>query len=193
MKAQELADFRLVGGTALSLHLGHRLSVDIDLFTDKLYGTADFDSIEALLTNQFGYIEPSPGPVGLGRSYFIGNKTNDSLKLDIYYTDTFIESPYVKDGIRMATTGEITARKVDVVSRGARKKDFWDLHELMDLYAIDEMLSLHEKRHPYGHDRTHILQQFINFEKADNDLNPICLKGKHWELIKYEIAQALPI
>ncbi|WP_344849038.1 nucleotidyl transferase AbiEii/AbiGii toxin family protein [Pedobacter jeongneungensis] len=32
MQAPELAAFRLVGGTALSLYLGHRLSVDIDLF-----------------------------------------------------------------------------------------------------------------------------------------------------------------
>jgi len=30
-----LADFRLVGGTALSLQRGHRISDDIDLFTDK--------------------------------------------------------------------------------------------------------------------------------------------------------------
>ena len=34
MQAEELNEFRLVGGTALSLQLGHRMSVDIDLFTD---------------------------------------------------------------------------------------------------------------------------------------------------------------
>lgn len=37
--------FRLVGGTALSLYRGHRKSVDIDLFTDDIYGTIDFDAI----------------------------------------------------------------------------------------------------------------------------------------------------
>jgi nucleotidyltransferase AbiEii toxin of type IV toxin-antitoxin system len=35
MKAKEFEDFRLVGGTSLSLQRGHRLSVDIDLFTDS--------------------------------------------------------------------------------------------------------------------------------------------------------------
>jgi hypothetical protein len=30
MSAEEFRDFRLVGGKALSLHLGHRMSVDID-------------------------------------------------------------------------------------------------------------------------------------------------------------------
>ncbi|MFC0517303.1 hypothetical protein ACFFGT_24040 [Mucilaginibacter angelicae] len=29
MKADELKDFRLVGGTALSLYLGHRISVEL--------------------------------------------------------------------------------------------------------------------------------------------------------------------
>ena len=34
--------FRLVGGTNLSLRLGHRLSVDIDLFTDAVYRSLDY-------------------------------------------------------------------------------------------------------------------------------------------------------
>lgn len=46
MIANEFTDFRVVGGTALSLHRGHRMSVDIDLFTDSDYGTVDFDAID---------------------------------------------------------------------------------------------------------------------------------------------------
>ncbi|HEY0896907.1 MAG TPA: nucleotidyl transferase AbiEii/AbiGii toxin family protein [Sphingobacteriaceae bacterium] len=53
MQAEELKDFRLVGGTASSLHLGHRISVDIDLFTDAPYGTIDFDRIETFLNSNF--------------------------------------------------------------------------------------------------------------------------------------------
>ncbi|MBW7674205.1 nucleotidyl transferase AbiEii/AbiGii toxin family protein [Chryseobacterium chendengshani] len=37
MKDEKLKDFILVGGTALSLILGHRLSIDIDLFTTKVF------------------------------------------------------------------------------------------------------------------------------------------------------------
>jgi len=36
--------FRLVGGTALALQIGHRMSEDIDLFTDALYDSLDFDA-----------------------------------------------------------------------------------------------------------------------------------------------------
>ncbi|WP_235280572.1 nucleotidyl transferase AbiEii/AbiGii toxin family protein [Myroides profundi] len=43
MKHPLFKDFRLVGGTALSLQVGHRMSIDIDLFTDNPYSTVDFD------------------------------------------------------------------------------------------------------------------------------------------------------
>lgn len=45
--------FRLVGGTNLSLRYGHRLSVDIDLFTDSDYGSLDFASYENYLRSHF--------------------------------------------------------------------------------------------------------------------------------------------
>ena len=48
-----LAGFRLVGGTALSLQRGHRISDDIDLFTDKKYGSTDFRAIEKEIKARF--------------------------------------------------------------------------------------------------------------------------------------------
>jgi len=36
----ELKDFFLVGGTALSLQIGHRISIDIDLFSEKEFDTS---------------------------------------------------------------------------------------------------------------------------------------------------------
>jgi len=46
MSVKEFNSFRIVGGTSLSLQLGHRESVDIDLFTDSEYGSIDFDKLE---------------------------------------------------------------------------------------------------------------------------------------------------
>ncbi len=45
MGMQSLDSFRLVGGTALSLLIGHRMSIDIDMFTDAPYGSVDFTLI----------------------------------------------------------------------------------------------------------------------------------------------------
>ena len=39
--------------------------------------------------------------------------------------------------------------KVDVISRGGRKKDFWDLHELLETNTIVNMLELHRQRYPF--------------------------------------------
>ena len=47
--------FRLVGGTALSLQLGHRMSVDIDLFTDSEYGSIDFKAIREFLELKYPF------------------------------------------------------------------------------------------------------------------------------------------
>lgn len=58
----------------LSLRLGHRKSIDIDLFTDAQYDSLDFKSFENYLKRNFTYYcntDPT-SIVGLGRGYFIG-------------------------------------------------------------------------------------------------------------------------
>jgi len=184
MKSNVFKDFRLVGGTALSLQIGHRKSIDIDLFSDLEYGTLDFDAIEKHLTESFKYVDFLDISPAMGKSYFVGEDKDHTIKLDLYYTDTFIQ-PYIEvDDIIMATIEEIIAMKVDVVQRGGRKKDFWDLHSLLQSYDISQMLDLHKQRYPYTHDGDLIIQNFTSFDQADEDFNPICLNGKHWEFIK---------
>jgi hypothetical protein len=53
------------------------------------------------------------------------------------------------------------------------------------------MIALHAQRYPYAHDEALIRQHFTDFSKADEDFDPICLKGKYWELIKLDILQAI--
>lgn len=187
MEAKEFNIFRLVGGTALSLQLGHRESIDIDLFSDADYGTIDFKRISSYLESTFSYVKYSRIDPAIGRSYLIGDSAEKAIKLDIYYTDSFIDPPLVKDNIRMATIEEIIAMKLDVIQRGGRKKDFWDLHELFNNYSLEQMLNLHAKRYPYSHEKKLILQNLTDFALADNDFDPICLLGKYWEFIKKDI------
>ncbi len=191
MKSDVFKDCRLVGGTALSLQIGHRMSIDIDLFSDLEYGTLDFDAIEKYLTENFQYVDFLNRIPALGKSYFIGENKENAIKLDLYYTDTFIESTIEIDGIRMATIEEIIAMKVDVVQRGGRKKDFWDLHDLLSTYGIDQMLDLHRQRYPFTHDCDLIIRNFTSFEQADTDFNPICFKGKYWEFIKEDFQEII--
>jgi predicted nucleotidyltransferase component of viral defense system len=192
MEAEPFTDFRLVGGTALSLHLGHRMSVDIDLFTDALYDTVDFDAIDRFLLENFSYTDVQSNILpGMGKSYFIGTAKDNLVKLDVYYsTEPFIQPIQEIEGIRMATVEEIIAMKVDVVARGGRKKDFWDLHELLPNYNVTQMLALHKYRHEWTHNEDEVLRNFTDFKRADQDFDPICLKRKFWEFIKDDISEA---
>lgn len=91
MAADVFAPFRLVGGTSLSLQRGHRESVDIDLFTDAPYNSLDFNVIEQFLRDSYRYVDGNnTGPVGMGRSYYAGHNKDESVKLDVFYTDPFI-------------------------------------------------------------------------------------------------------
>ena len=192
MTSSVFENFRLVGGTALSLQLGHRISVDIDLFSDDSYGSIDFEEIENFLKSNFSYVDGfSDIQPAMGKSYFIGTDKENSVKLDVYYTDDFIQPAKIIDYIRMATVEEIIAMKVDVVQRGGRKNDFWDLHDLLSNYNIGKMLELHQERYPYSHERELILKNFTDFSFADEDFDPICLKGKYWEFIKEDIEEAV--
>lgn len=191
MQSDIFNEFRLVGGTALSLQIGHRESIDIDLFSDSEYGTLDFNSIENYLKANFEYVDFLNTIPAMGKSYFIGENKENTVKLDIYYTDPYIQPHIEVDGIRMATIEEIIAMKIDVVQRGGRKKDFWDLHDLLQSYSISQMLDLHEQRYPYAHDRELIIQNFTSFEQADEDFNPICFKGKYWEFIKEDFEEII--
>jgi len=190
MRMDVFNPFRLVGGTALSLQLGHRFSVDIDLFTDELYGSIDFELIEKTLENSFPFVSMLyKGNIGFGKSYRIGNNMEDAVKLDLYYTDAFIRPILEIDSIRMATIEEISAMKMEVIGNGGRKKDFWDVHELLDYLSLEQMLALHAERYPYSHSKEVLVNKIVDFEFADDDLDPICLKGKYWELIKEDFKE----
>lgn len=191
MKSDVFNDFRLVGGTALSLQIGHRESIDIDLFSDVEYGTLNFKKIEDFLKSNFEYVDFLDVPPAMGKAYFIGENKDNTVKLDIFYTDTYIQPFIEEDGIRMATIEEIIAMKVDVIQRGGRKKDFWDLHDLLDSYSIMQMIEFHEQRYPYTHDKNLIIQNFTNFDQADDDFDPICYKGKYWEFIKEDFEEII--
>jgi hypothetical protein len=192
MQSDIFQPFRLVGGTSLSLQIGHRISDDIDLFTDEPYDSIDFAKIDKFLRKIFPYVSNLvQGPVGMGVSYLAGAVENNTVKLDLFYTDNFIQPLLQIDLYRLATVEEIIAMKIDIVQRKARKKDFWDVHELLDTHTPAQMIALHAQRYPYNHNEDLIRKNFTDFSRADEDFDPICLRGKYWELIKLDIVKAL--
>jgi len=192
MQMQRLQSFRLVGGTALSLLIGHRMSVDIDMFTDTDYATVDFKELYREIKNEFKFISHEKWLNNtIGNSCFIGNSEEETVKLDLFYTDDFKYPITEFEEIRISSIEEIIAMKLEIIGSdsGGRKKDFWDIHALLNQYNVSEMLNFYEKRYPYNHTRQEIIDGLTNFEKADHDPDPICLIGNNWELIKLDFEE----
>jgi predicted nucleotidyltransferase component of viral defense system len=180
-------DFYLVGGTALSLQIGHRKSIDIDLFTDISYDRFDLEIIDSFIRQSFPYVTTSDIDLTFGKAYYVGYSPDTIIKLDIFHADKFIFEKVEIESVRMVNIKEIVAMKLDVIQRIGRKKDFWDIYELKDYFSFHEMLDLHKQRYPYSHDRNLIIDNFTNFEQADDESDPMCLKGNIWDVIKYEL------
>ena len=192
MKIDELEKFRLVGGTSLSLLIGHRVSVDIDLFTDAEYGTIDFNKIIDAINSVFNFVETSQWSNNtLGNTCYIGATKKKLIKVDLFYTDPFVFPILNYKHLRLSQIEEIAAMKLEIVGNGGRKKDFWDIHELTQYFTIEQMIHFYLKRYPYGHSKNEIISQLTNFEHADYDFDPICLQGKYWELIKLDLIEIL--
>lgn len=189
---EELQHFRLVGGTALSLQLGHRMSVDIDLFTDAPYRSVDFTAIEKRLAVAFPNSRmPDADNHTIGKSYYLQTHSAEIIKLDLFYTDTFQYDCLPIKQLRVAHPLEIAAMKLELISRGGRQKDFWDMHALLERYSLPALLAAYKKRHPFGPSVEEVLKGLTQFDWADNDFQPICLQGKYWELIKFDLKQAV--
>lgn len=50
------------------------------------------------------------------------------------------------------------------------------------------MFELHKKkRYPCTHERELLIEKFTDFTQSDDDFEPLCLRGRHWGLIKLDI------
>lgn len=185
--------FILIGGTCLSLQLGHRRSLDIDLFTDMDYGTMDTKAIKDYFVKNFPYMErlDSLDQSALGYSIYAGNSSKDKLKIDLFYTEKFIFPHIEVDKIRMADTREIAAMKIGAIAQEEpRQKDFWDIHELSQEYTFHDMLNWGIQRNEWAVSEESILKGFrkIDFiEEAQEGIDGF--RGNYWSLVKDDLKE----
>jgi hypothetical protein len=192
MDIPELSSFRVVGGTALGLQLGHRESDDIDLFTDAVYGSVDFEAIDKKIRENFVYVDaPVPGLSRPGMPCFIGSSVKEFIKVDLFHTDPFRFPEIIQDNIRLAALEDIIIMKLGIIAGepGGRKKDFWDIHELLDRFTLESMINLYMQHSFADLTLAEILGKLTFFTQADNDFTPRCLRGKYWELIKLDFEE----
>ena len=172
-----LSKTRLVGGTSLALQIGHRKSIDIDLFGE--IDCEQYDLIEALSD--------------LGSLTVIKESKNihvyqlNEVKLDIVnYKYPWIKSPFIEDNIRLATLEDIAAIKISAIIGRGTKKDFIDLEFLLDIFSLDDILNFYEKKYSES-SRFMAMKSITYFEDAEYEPMPYMLKDKSWSEIKERI------
>lgn len=177
MSMPELDSFYLVGGTALALYYGHRMSVDLDLFS-----TTDFNSEKIIpaLENQFpDFTYSKPNEVGVFG--FIGDIKVDFVR---YHHHPMIGVPLESDGLRLMNTDDIAAMKVAAILKPAVKKDFWDIAELVNHYSIAKTIECYTQKFPNQQLLISIPQAMCYFADAEDSEEPVSLKDQSWEAVK---------
>lgn len=178
MEMEQLNNFCLVGGTALSLKLGHRISIDLDLFQTT---NIDIDKLTLLLKQEF---QPNFVNENLQIKYAIFCKIN-SIKVDlVQYQHPIIDDVEIIDGIRMYSNKDIAAMKINAILGRGVKKDFWDLYQLLKLYTLADIINWYNLKYPNQQLLISIPNALIYFEDADESPDPISLLGQSWEGVK---------
>ena len=182
MSLPELKQFRLVGGTALSLYVGHRKSIDLYLFSDEPF---DRDLILEALQNSFSKLT-----FANQRSSRLLFTVIEDVKVDFVYTFEKFSSELVTiENIRFGSLPEIVALKLNAIAGRGAKKDFWDINILLNTYSFEEMISFYQQRYP-NNSIMMPLKSIPYFNDADDEIDPVCLKGLKWEGIKNNILKA---
>lgn len=180
---RQLEEFYLVGGTALALRYGHRISVDLDIFSTKRF---DLKGIASALKKEFGTgFRYKPKPNSIGIFCFI-----DDVKVDfVRYPHPMIAKVKKVEGIRLYADDDIAAMKVNAILGRGKKKDFWDMSELLRQHTFKEIEGFYYKKYPEQILAISIPHALTYFADADNSEDPVSLKGQTWESVRQHIRQ----
>lgn len=127
-----MSNFNLAGGTSLALYLGHRISVDLVLFTPESF---DAGKLEIFLLDKYGF-----------RTDFMEKNTLkgtiDGVKIDcITHSYGYLEKPYTESDIRLYSMEDIVAMKLSAIAdNGSRLKDFIDIAFYLLVFLLIQCL-----------------------------------------------------
>jgi len=178
LKSQILpSESYLAGGTALYYYLHHRLSVDLDFFTQK-----DF-SPEVLvfkLREEFGTADVEI----MEKETLIAFLSPDKIKFSLfsfpYYLLSSLKSLELGEGVTCPTASldDIAAMKAIALTQRGSAKDFVDLYYLLKHTQIkfEDLSSFVQKKyHLEEKYEYHIKTAMVYFDDAEKELDSIVL------------------
>lgn len=178
MELPALQNFALVGGTALSLLFGHRLSVYLDLFSHEPFENSDV--VSALEKHFEGkFVNRSTNP-RFGIFGFI-----NEVKIDIIrHPHPNIRPIETHEGIRMFSVQDIIAMKVQAILGRGKKKDFWDIAELLQHFSVSDFIQFHREKFSTQNLLITVPQAITFFADAEESEDPISFNNQTWQTVQ---------
>ena len=175
------SQFYLAGGTALAIHLGHRMSIDLDFFSRSDFS---IEKIKKELSLLGDVVVNDQGDGTL-------NASLDGVKISFLRYDYAQLYPYVVfENVNLADERDIAAMKIDAASSRGSKKDFIDLYFLLEKYSLVELIGFFEKKFSdIKYNKLHILKSLVYFSDAEAEPMPMMLKEVSWQKVKEKISQ----
>lgn len=185
MEVPALEPFALVGGTTLALRYGHRSSVDLDLFYhDSFDKPRIVKNLEEVFKQRFLYKQEH---TQFGIFCFI-----DNIKVDIvHYPHLPIAPIEIEKGIRFYSSSDIAAMKIQAILGRGKKKDFWDLYELLKHFSLQQIMDWHKLKYPNQMLAISIPHAITYFVDAEESETPVSFNKQTWESIKKEISKTV--
>ena len=182
----ELKDFYLAGGTSLALQIGHRKSIDLDLFTQN-----DFDNNYLL-----EYLEPN---FNFRLDFSATNTLKGSIanvKIDLISHKYPIVKPILKnDNTFLYSTEDIAAMKLNAIAgNGTRSKDFIDIYFILKQFSLKELLNFYKIKYK-TRNLLHIIKSLNYFEEINIQDWPELILESNLKLsdVKKEIEKEIQI
>ena len=139
MQDYEFKDFFLAGGTALSLQIGHRISIDLDMFS---FNPFDNNILLEYLENAYSFQSDYQA-----KNTLKGQINN--TKVDFITHNYPLISPLnLVENTRLASMEDIAAMKLNAIAcNGTRLKDFIDIAYLSPFLTFDQMLEAYSEKY----------------------------------------------
>lgn len=173
----EIKQAYLAGGTALALQIGHRISVDLDFFTQEEFNETE---LSAQLASLPEFVQD-----GTAR-WTVWGTIGDTKFSIFYYKYPLLEKTVLFEGIQLASLADIAAMKIHAIERRGTKRDFVDVYFLSKKYTLEQMLEFYQKKYGVLEDHLYaILRALDYFEDAEKESDmPKMLTEVNWEEVK---------
>jgi hypothetical protein len=174
----QIPEFYLAGGSAVALYLGHRVSVDLDFFTERESYQSEplIQSIQGV--GNLKIQQQSQGTlVGL----------LDDVQISFFtYPYDLLGVPENLEGIRLASLLDISLMKIVAISQRGKMRDFVDLYFLcQEKFALGDLLDFIPRKYPaVTYPSYHLIRSLIYFSDAEDDVPPRSLIEWDWNEIK---------